>query len=510
MENSKRYNLEGLNAKIQALETWQKVLNENSSEAIDSIRRIARSLRGSELTYGFSKISEAAAKLETASEDKLSTILKEFIHLLRDTTSDIEVKKVSILIVEDNLEESMLLQAILTSEKHDILIAETATKANTIMEENDMSLVLLDLMLPDTDGRNFLVKIRENTSTADIPVIVLSGKSSPQIETECFALGADEYFVKPLDPELISTAVFAKLQHEEEIKRESRIDVLTELPNRASFHERYQRALTFSTRHREPLSLAIINLDRFKSINDTYGHFVGDELLRLASHRLLKSLRKSEFLARWGGDEFVTLFPNTNLEVCKDSLEQALKSFANRPFKTKDGIDISVTFSAGVAEVEENFSVEDAIMKADRFLYLAKDLGRNRVVIEQERIVIKPKKILLAEDDDLTSDFIKHRLGKAGFEVLHFSDGTEAFKAASTQTPDLAILNVKMPGMDGFELLRRLRELPAFTEVPIAMLTSMGSEDDVAQGLELGADDYILKPFSPSELLARVQRLLKK
>ena len=118
------------------------------------------------------------------------------------------------------------------------------------------------------------------------------------------------------------------------------------------------------------------------------------------------------------------------------------------------------------------------------------------------------QKILVVEDDRVTATLIHHRLVRDGHEVVSFPDGIEAFEWADRELFDLAILDVKVPGMDGFELLARLRAKPELVEVPIIMLTGMGSEADVIRGLELGADDYILKPFSPSELLARVRRLL--
>ena len=95
-------------------------------------------------------------------------------------------------------------------------------------------------------------------------------------------------------------------------------------------------------------------------------------------------------------------------------------------------------------------------------------------------------------------------------DAVHYDSGSAAFEAALAEIPDLVILDVKMPGMDGFEVLERLRRTPAYRTVPIIMLTSMGSEADVVRGFRLGADDYILKPFSPTELSARVRRLLRR
>ena len=118
--------------------------------------------------------------------------------------------------------------------------------------------------------------------------------------------------------------------------------------------------------------------------------------------------------------------------------------------------------------------------------------------------------ILVAEDDPLSAGILIHRLEREGFEVHHFTDGSQALEGALANRIDLAILDVKMPGMDGFELLDRLRKVPAFYDTPIIMLTSMGREEDIAKGFDLGADDYMVKPFSPVEVLARVRRLLSR
>ncbi len=125
-----------------------------------------------------------------------------------------------------------------------------------------------------------------------------------------------------------------------------------------------------------------------------------------------------------------------------------------------------------------------------------------------ERAQDHPPRILLVEDDRVTATLIHHRLVRDGFEVMDFLNGEDAYEWASKSPFDLAILDVKVPGMDGFELLERLRSIDRLEAVPIVMLTGLGSEADVIRGLELGASDYMLKPFSPTELLARVRRLM--
>jgi DNA-binding response OmpR family regulator len=119
------------------------------------------------------------------------------------------------------------------------------------------------------------------------------------------------------------------------------------------------------------------------------------------------------------------------------------------------------------------------------------------------------KRVLLAEDDELLVAVIKHRLGREGMVVEHVDNGAAALDALTTQQYALVILDVKMPRMDGFEVLTRIRQKYEKGVLPIVMLTSMGSEKDVVRGYDLGVNDYMLKPFSPAELLAKVKSLLK-
>lgn len=116
--------------------------------------------------------------------------------------------------------------------------------------------------------------------------------------------------------------------------------------------------------------------------------------------------------------------------------------------------------------------------------------------------------ILLAEDEPQTAQLIEFKLRQAGYEVAHAVDGESAIALAATTQPVLIILDGLMPVMDGFEVLRRLKESPRFQKIPVIMLTARSRDKDVVGGLELGAADYMVKPFSPTELVARVRKIL--
>ena len=137
-------------------------------------------------------------------------------------------------------------------------------------------------------------------------------------------------------------------------------------------------------------------------------------------------------------------------------------------------------------------------------------LTQAQVVARSAAAEATKARILVAEDDEISATLLLHRLEKDGLDVLRFENGKEAYDHALEEIPDLVILDVKMPGMGGFEVLERLRRVPSYSSVPIILLTSMGSEADVVRGFQLGADDYILKPFSPLELSARVWNLLRR
>ena len=509
MEEFQKVYIQKMGSRIEALLAAGNRLETDFEEASTSIKRLAHSLRGSGATYGFPMITELASSTEEASAETMGTALHALVAYLQELYEDHRPSRERILVVDDSDEIRLMLGVILGKQGYEVITAETAAEGIKHLEEEAFDLMILDLVLPDIDGRNFLIKLREEHLTATLPVLVLSAKNSPQIKAECFALGADEYFEKPLDPALLTTRVAVTLQRARNIEKQTRFDHLTQLPNRAAFTERFESQSKLSFREDSPLCLAMLDIDHFKRINDEFGHLVGDEALRYLSGLLLEQLRKSDIIARWGGEEFTVLLPATKEHEGQKALSKALTYLNENPLITQKGETIPMSFSGGVYLVKEEEELSQALSQADALLYRAKSAGRNCIVATDDHLEIRPQKILVAEDDDLTAEFIMHRLRKDGFDLDHFERGDSALEAARTEKYDLAIFDVKMPGMEGFELLQRTRSDSMNQSTPIIMLTSMGSEQDISRGLHLGANDYVLKPFSPMELMARIRRLLK-
>lgn len=510
----KRYYRENLGPRIDALEEAAAALPDPGSA--EAARRVAHTLKGSGGTYGFPEVTEAAARAEDASDAELGAAIAELVEVLRRVSAgaagaDADLDggtppegTTAVLLVEDDADIRLLLERLLPAHGCRVLTAPTVTDARRVLADGLVGVVVLDLVLPDGDGRAFLRELREAPDTAALPVIILSAKTGPRTQTECFALGADDYFEKPFDPELLAASVSSRIRRAADLARHGRRDELTRLPNRAAFRQAHERL------GGAPAAVALLDLDRFRDINDGFGHTAGDHALREAARILRAALPAGVELARWGGEEFAALFPSIGADAARSLLEEARSALAEAEVREPGGSILSLGFSAGIAD--GTGTLDDALARADHLLYVAKDQGRGRILAPGDEPEDAGATVLLCEDDAVTASLIKHRLGRERFDVRHFTDGLDAWTWAREGAPsvDLAILDVKMPGMDGFELLGRLRELESFRGVPLLMLTSMGSERDVVRGFELGADDYIVKPFSPAELVARLHRHLRR
>lgn len=501
---------EEVQERLQVLRAVVESLRTGAAGDQDSLLRIARSIRHAAVNHGLPEIRDLADDLQSA-ETLAERIAKAEVLLERVETGPAmsESREEKILVIEDEPVSAFLLESILSAKGRRVTVGRSAAEAERLVAEESFDLVILDLVLPDADGRDFLLKLRERPATAETPVIICSARPAAQARPECLALGAQDYLEKPVSRVIALAVVDRHLGGPAAPDREAVAFRGPGLANRATLSEAFAAAKAGDAQPGEPLSLASIAIDCPRETREGGGTRpeAGGSAEVLA--RIQAVLRPSDVLATGTHGRFLVLFPGTAPDEAARVLETAQSPTEPERRRDPPGVGESgAVVWAGVAEVSKWVNLGDAIARAERQLSRARSSGKQGVVLWEEEPVVAGTRVLLVEDDPVTARLIMHRLGKDDFDVVHFDDGLAAYEACAGERVALAIFDVKLPGIDGFELLQRVRGLPNFAETPILMLTSMGKEQDIVRGFELGASDYVLKPFSPVELVARVHRLL--
>lgn len=301
----------------------------------------------------------------------------------------------TILVADDEPINRSLIQRRLERAGFRVLTAENGREAVDQTLGALPDLVILDVMMPLMDGLEACRLIKADAATRDIPVIFLSARDETEMKVSGLSLGANDYISKPFKAEelLARVDVAMRLKQERDRLRASAqealataelaqeramTDALTGLLNRYGLQRSLVREHAEARRYARPLSCLIIDLDHFKKINDTYGHPAGDTALRQTATILVEAVRRSDMVFRHGGEEFLVLLPETDLEGAIALAEKIREVTAARPFGDDETV-FSLTLSVGVARLCEGESGHDMIARADLALYHAKEHGRNRV-----------------------------------------------------------------------------------------------------------------------------------
>ena len=283
-------------------------------------------------------------------------------------------------------------------------------------------------------------------------------------------------------------------------------DVLTGAYNRRYFEEKVKNMSLNA-------GVAVIDLDDFKLFNDTYGHDGGDLVLTTVVNVIRHYIRRTDILVRYGGDEFLLILPGIEKEVFSQKLRMIqekihathIPGFNRRKLSVSIG---GVMFTHG--------RLEEAITKADRLMYMAK--GHKNIVVtrwEQKQNTGKMEKrnlpqLLVVDDSEMNREILKEILGKE-YRILEACDGEEALKMLEQYGTEisLVLLDIIMPKMDGFEVLAYMNRDKWIEDIPVIMISSEGSERYIRRAYELGASDYISRPFDAKVVYQRVINMIK-
>jgi two-component system chemotaxis family response regulator WspR len=247
------------------------------------------------------------------------------------------------------------------------------------------TVILQDLVMPDVSGLELVRKYRSSPATAEIPIIVLSTKEDPVSKSQAFAEGANDYLVKLPDRiELVARVRYHSRAYRAltALREQATRDSLTGVWNRRMIFDVLEKELARAGRDSTPLAIVMADLDKFKSINDRFGHPTGDAVLQQASRRLIGAVRAYDHVGRYGGEEFLIVLPNCDGEQAGKLSERLRQSIAEPPMNA-EGKELQVTCSFGVASTGASAGVTVAALvhAADDALYLAKEAGRNCVQV---------------------------------------------------------------------------------------------------------------------------------
>jgi diguanylate cyclase (GGDEF)-like protein len=247
----------------------------------------------------------------------------------------------------------------------------------------------MDMFMPRFNGVEATRVLRQMSAYSTLPIVYLSGATDVGMQVEALRLGGDQFLTKPFNPVLLAAVVKTKIERFRETQRSTRLDGLTGLLNHTAAKSRLAslvQQLGTPSADGEPgaaagqgaLTVAMLDIDHFKAINDTYGHPVGDQVIRALAWLLKGRLRSSDLIGRYGGEEFLIALPGVSLEQAIAVIDRIRSDFAALPHAHPGGA-LRATFSAGVASFPMFDAAADLTEAADGALLHAKRLGRNRV-----------------------------------------------------------------------------------------------------------------------------------
>jgi diguanylate cyclase (GGDEF)-like protein len=344
--------------------------------------------------------------------------------------------------------------------------------------------------------------MRDRPETASVQVVVVTARGGPEARQDCYALGADAFVEKPFEPEELAADVTLRLERAAAARASALTDPLTGLLNKAGLQAIKADAGAYA--------LALVEIDDLGEHAETAGWDKVERLVQEVARVLGSAVGERAALGRIGGGDFTLLQKGAELDAMTALANDALTALRGVAFAELGLAAGQLTATIGVVTSAETEGLDEALDNARRRIFQARTHTGDSVVAQDAQAGTVRRRVLVAEDDEISASILVHKLKKEGLDVTRFDNGEKAYQAALAQPPDLMVLDVKMPGLDGFEVLDRLRKDARFGATAVVMLTSMGQEADVVRGFGLGADDYVLKPFSPVELTARVRRLLQR
>ncbi len=384
---------------------------------------------------------------------------------------------------------------------------ETSDALFGLLAREQVGLLVLEVALPTEDGRSVLARLREDPLRGDLPVLAVEYVGDAAVP-DLLMLGVGDVLVEPVSPDALAEAIRSR----HPVTTASLPQVRPRRPPRLLGRSEFRARL--AEQGGGPLHLGRISLDRFTSLLERLGTGAMLDLLEGLAGRV-EALTPGIVVSPWetGGFHLLLLGSETAALERLRTLRTALSAepLLGTPLSLSGTVE-PLPMSGG------SDALDRAIQEARQRIFEVRMAGGGRVVPPGDPTASPdhrpPLRLLVVDDDEITTAIVRHRFEREGFEVEAVPDGVDALdrlRGGADQgsgIPDLVVLDWHLPGMDGIQVLEGMREDPATARLPVIMLTGRSREADLARAFSAGVDDYLLKPFSPVELVARSRRLL--
>lgn len=285
-----------------------------------------------------------------------------------------------ILVVEDSMTQASLFSMQLKRAGMETRIVPDPTQIVAHLQDFNPDLILMDMYMPGCTGIELAQVIRQMENFVSVPIVYLSAETDKDRQLEAMEQGGDDFLTKPIKPGHLVSAVTSRVIRYRRLRSLMMVDGLTGLLNHTTTKENLARELLRSKREGSALSLAMLDLDRFKLVNDQFGHAMGDRVLKSLARLLRQRLRRTDIIGRYGGEEFAVILPNTPAEAAVRLMNELREAFAELIHHSEE-IGFRTTFSCGLATAPPYVDLVELSNAADRALYTAKREGRNRVYL---------------------------------------------------------------------------------------------------------------------------------
>ncbi len=285
---------------------------------------------------------------------------------------------IRVLIIDDSRAQATHTERVLNNAG---IVTQTLTEpiqAITALAEFQPDLIILDMYMPDCLGTELAKVIRQHERYVSVPIIYLSAEDDLDKQLDAMGEGGDDFLTKPIKPSHLIATVRTRAARARSLKARIVRDSLTGLYNHTHSLQLLDDARFRARRDNRPLAFAMLDIDHFKRVNDTYGHPMGDRVIKSLALFLKQRLRKTDHIGRYGGEEFAVVMPDTSAEAAMGVLDEIRRRFGEIRYPAQP-TDLSCTFSCGITELASDADVKTLTQQADAALYRAKREGRNRV-----------------------------------------------------------------------------------------------------------------------------------